>query len=443
MKISSLNDQKKALQPFSNRIAGFGKYAYKRSDLSVFFEKPNLVYTYESEEDFILEKKLKLTKLEDFKKKEEKYALFYKFNREKQKLAKNLDLIPLNSSPNLFDKFDNKTYFREITKKRSILSPPCFNAVLDKEFLKKIGVLAWQKIVFQKPQGTSGGKGTFIFDANTSDLNYFVQKKQGKEFLVSKFIKGKVISINACCTKNGVFTDSPKLLMVDITDCFGSLGLKNSFCGNDWSFSKKIPEISSQYLQQACKKIGSEIFRNGFRGIFGIDAILEDKTDKVYVLEINPRILGSFPFSTFIEARENIPSILGLHLLEFLEAEWEASCDLGKRISTCRDGASLILFNDNHQRLVKKPLKPGTYVYKNKIGLTYKNTNLWIDKCLDNEIVLTEGITKRGQQKDPGNQFARIFFPVEISEGSDILNDYASYIVKYFREEWERNTNKI
>jgi len=57
----------------------------------------------------------------------------------------------------------------------------------------------------------------------------------------------------------------------------------------------------------------------GYKGIFGLDFVLDEKTNKLYIIECNPRLLGSFPTLNMVQLLNNEPLILAFHILEFLK----------------------------------------------------------------------------------------------------------------------------
>jgi len=49
--------------------------------------------------------------------------------------------------------------------------------------------------------------------------------------------------------------------------------------------------------------VGPALIAQGYRGIFGMDIVIEDDTDKVYLIEINPRVTAvSHVYATAMHA---------------------------------------------------------------------------------------------------------------------------------------------
>lgn len=58
--------------------------------------------------------------------------------------------------------------------------------------------------------------------------------------------------------------------------------------GNDWSRAHSLPDNTISQIAMITKKVGDGLFEEGFRGLFGLDLIVDDK-GKAFLIEINAR----------------------------------------------------------------------------------------------------------------------------------------------------------
>jgi len=65
----------------------------------------------------------------------------------------------------------------------------------------------------------------------------------------------------------------------------------------------------------------------GYKGIFGLDFVLDEEDRKLYVVECNPRLVASYPTLNMAQLLNNEPSILAFHVLEFLNIDYEINLE--------------------------------------------------------------------------------------------------------------------
>jgi 8-oxo-dGTP pyrophosphatase MutT (NUDIX family) len=72
--------------------------------------------------------------------------------------------------------------------------------------------------------------------------------------------------------------------------------------GNDWGVVKKMltPEQIT-YYKQIAQDVGKKFFDEGWRGLFGIDVVLDEKTGRLYLLEINARQAASTTYESQLQ----------------------------------------------------------------------------------------------------------------------------------------------
>ncbi len=317
--------------------------------------------------------------------------------------------------------FENKIKFRKILKEIDILVPPGKIASVDKlhygHLINKYGI----PFVIQHPT-KGGGKGTFFIN-NQDDFNVAVKKLKGKwkeedeetiftptpEAIVAKFIQGSSPSITGCVTKHGILSTNLQHQILDIPKLFNPERGSGLFCGHDWTVSNFDEDISKQ-AYDAVERIGQYFKEMGYKGIFGLDFVLDEKTNKLYIIECNPRLLGSFPTLNMVQSLNNEPLILAFHVLEFLNIDYEIDLEeINRLMRQKKVGAQMISHNLTGRWTINhKQIKAGVYkVKENKLKYIRSGYSL---KHLKNkeEFVLVDGVQIKKSPFSPNRRLCRI-----------------------------------
>ncbi|MBI5729045.1 MAG: ATP-grasp domain-containing protein [Candidatus Magasanikbacteria bacterium] len=140
--------------------------------------------------------------------------------------------------------------------------------------------------------------------------------------------------------------------------------------GNDWALPKHLMQSKQiRRFKQIATNVGKKLAKDGWRGLFGIDTILDEKTDKLYLIEINARQPASTTFES--QLQENKKTIKQKNNATTFEAHLAALLGLPykkQKLIAITDGAQIIqripnteqqILNTeyripNHKRLAKR-----------------------------------------------------------------------------------------
>lgn len=144
-----------------------------------------------------------------------------------------------------------------------------------------------------------------------------------------------------------------------------------------------------------------------------------DEEDKLYVLEVNPRITGATPLLTSLDDGTNTIPFYLLHILELIGADYEIIDD---SYSYETSGSLMILHSQSNEtsRIEYLP-SSGTYrVEENKL----KKVNESIDllKTKGDEFIIEEYMPKSMNIK-PGNRLMVVKTRSLVIEGNDLNDD--------------------
>jgi len=89
----------------------------------------------------------------------------------------------------------------------------------------------------------------------------------------------------------------------------------------------------------------------GYKGILGMDFVIQGEAGPVYPVEINPRFTGAFPMLSQLHMAGGLIPMDAFHMLEFLGTTYDADCDLlnapyGQEVR----GSHLLLFTGERGR---------------------------------------------------------------------------------------------
>lgn len=237
------------------------------------------------------------------------YAQTFKVNPAYEKKISELGFQSVNTTSSLNREFEEKiSQFQKLNGK----------VKFPKTIIDKIGNLSYLELVHQLGQifvvqfsRGHTGSGTMVVKTETEFLKIQEQNNQ-RIARFSKYIEGITYTLNACITKQGIFMGG---LSLQITGDADLGALWGSTIGNDWSkrtYLNNLTEVQSQ-----TELIGTIMYQNGFRGMFGVDFIVSPNGE-LFVIEINARQTASVPIYTKMQIiRNEVPMSL-LHLFEFM-----------------------------------------------------------------------------------------------------------------------------
>lgn len=471
MEIANFQDIKKIFKKVKTPIFGASVYAFLRLGPENFIENYKLLSLYNSKETDLIKKDLPVFCLEEKIKKRPRprnsSSLLYhqetkKYVKKETKGKKPLILIYKSSkrikkivkennwqvaiAPSFFGKrlLEDKTKFRRILKKIKIEMPPGRIAPLSflnyhklKEMKKKFGF----PFVIQHP-GKGGGKGTF-FIKNEKSFNtakQYLRRQKAKDIVIAKFIKGPSPSIVGCVTRYGILSTRLQYQICDEPLLNKKPRRGGLFCGHDWSSAIFSKNILGQ-AKEAVDKVGSYFKKIGYRGIFGLDFVLDKKTEKLYVVECNPRLVASFPVLTMIQIENGEMPIIAFHLLEFLRTPYKINIKkINSQMWQKKEGSQMFLHNPFQKRAIqKKGIEAGIYKKSKSKNIKFIREGYQFSQLKNkNEFLFTDGIQKEGSEFK-GYQRIRILSKKSIiGEGrrrvDDKTRDFLKIIIKNIKK---------
>lgn len=143
------------------------------------------------------------------------------------------------------------------------------------------------RLVLQLAYG-SGGSGTRM----VADEGEFIRARRelaGRDVWVAPYLGGLSFNVNAIALAGGVVVSFPSVQLVG----FAALGADpGEYCGNDFAAATLHSAIVDDVVAQS-ERLGRWLLGKGFRGMFGIDFVVDERTGRPVAVDLNPRWQGS------------------------------------------------------------------------------------------------------------------------------------------------------
>src|SRR5699024_3589641 len=98
------------------------------------------------------------------------------------------------------------------------------------------------------------------------------------------------------------------------------------WCGNEMH-TAVLTDRQRALATDLVKRMGDRLAKEGYRGFFEVDVLVDVDSDEVYLGELNPRISGASAITNITAgAYADVPLFL-FHLLEYMDVEFELDID--------------------------------------------------------------------------------------------------------------------
>jgi predicted ATP-grasp superfamily ATP-dependent carboligase len=156
---------------------------------------------------------------------------------------------------------------------------------------------------------------------------------------LSTFITGPSFTVNAIVAHDRILISSPSY---QITGLAPFTDNQFTTVGNDWNLAQKLlTAIDIKTIENLAKEIGIQLQSEGWRGLYGVDVILDQANKRIYLIEVNARQPASTTFESELQSalREK-----GAHGLTTFEAHLRALLDLpiDQDLIPVKDGAQIV-----------------------------------------------------------------------------------------------------
>lgn len=204
--------------------------------------------------------------------------------------------------------------------------------------------LRWPDVhgkILQFNRAHTGG-GTIKLETK-EQLNQLQAQFPNRPVRLTNFVTGPMLTSNNVVWGNTVLVGN---ISYQITGLMPFTDRPFATIGNDWGLPYKLlnSDLKQQYLDMA-QSIGKKLASAGWKGLFGIDVVLEEATQKLYLIEINARQPASTTYESQLQQKllnsqlpiANYITTFEAHLASILDIPYE-----GQRLIEIKDGAQII-----------------------------------------------------------------------------------------------------
>ncbi len=246
-------------------------------------------------------------------------VMFLMFDDKTEKLAKSLGLEIIFPSAKMRNFMDNKVNTNRMAEKAGVPCVPyVLSPVLSYDHLCKVSKNLGTDLVIQTPYGDSGH--TTFFISNEAEYNKYADEIiEEKEVKIMKRINCRGSAIEACVTRHGTVV-AP--LMTELVGFKELTPYKGGWCGNEIypdAFTPTIRQNALKYTQL----FGDQLRKEGYKGYFELDFLIDQDNGEIYLGELNPRVTGASSITNHaVFALADSPLYI-FHILEWMGVEYE------------------------------------------------------------------------------------------------------------------------
>ncbi len=175
----------------------------------------------------------------------------------------------------------------------------------DVKFTKKPFILQFNR--------SHTGSGTILIESK-KQLDEIKKIFPEREARIARYIEGPLFTNNNIVSKNKILIGN---ISYQITGLKPFTDRNFATVGNDWALPHKI--LSKKQILQYKKiayDVGKRLQKDGWRGLFGIDVVVNEKTGKLYLLEINCRQPASAVYESQLQLKAKSYKLKALTVFE-------------------------------------------------------------------------------------------------------------------------------
>ncbi len=302
-----------------------------------------------------------------------KHLFLYQAYPELETLAETEGWTLLANPAFLRMRLVERSFFQEMVTRLGLPGVPGVIRPIDRihgcdydHWRKRVG----ERFVVQLPDvRQGGGRGTFFISSEQEygRLQERLEEKTWRGLRLSSvcvrpFVEGVPASLALCLTRQGVLFSGVQRQLIDLPYLRG-LPEHGVFCGHVWEDSPWPSWVVRQTREQA-QVIADYLFTLGYRGIMGIDFLLNGRSRRVHALEINPRLTGVFPMLSLLHLQRGIIPLEAFHMLEFLDVPYRVDVEgLNAQYAGPFKGSHVLLLRGMGGKVSEKAPQAGLYEY--------------------------------------------------------------------------------
>ncbi|MCB1273766.1 MAG: biotin carboxylase [Leucobacter sp.] len=357
------------------------------------------------------------------------------FDEETERICEELDYELILPSHALRERLDSKIVTTQIADSVGVPSVPnVLTEVKDWDELVKVTEKAklGQDLVIQTAYGDSGK--TTYFVTSEAEFAAIADEVTGVEIKVMKRINNRPIAIEAVLTRHGTVVGP---CMTEITGHHELTPYRGGWAGNEM-FPSVLDDDSRHEAVALVRKLGDRLGKEGYRGFFEVDVLLDTDTGDVYLGELNPRISGASAITNVTAGAYADVPLFAFHLLEYSGIDFEIDIDeINQRWEelAAEDEWSHMVIKHTTKTIERIDGAPrtGRYVIGYDGSLVYSNASLdWHSLRTDDEAFFLR-IYNAGDYRWKGSDLGILVTKAHLEAEHGGLSLHAKYLIEAIR----------
>ncbi|MDX6549194.1 MAG: hypothetical protein QOG33_2744 [Gaiellales bacterium] len=251
-------------------------------------------------------------------------ATFVMFDEETERCAAEAGLEIIHPPAALRKRLDSKIVTTQIGNDADVPSVPnVLGRATDYDQLRKLAESAdlGDDLVVQTPYGDSGR--TTFFVKSREDWDRYQDDLATQELKAMRRIRPFEVCVEAVITRHGTLVGPYVASLVGYPEL---TPYKGGWCGND-IYPGLLGEENRIRASAMTQRLGERLAKEGYRGFFEVDYLVDADSGEIYLGELNPRVSGLSPIThVTLGAYSDVPLFL-FHLLEYLDVDYEIDVD--------------------------------------------------------------------------------------------------------------------
>ncbi len=157
------------------------------------------------------------------------------------------------------------------------------------------------------------GSGTLLVSSEV-ELKTIQEKFPYRVTRRTTYIHGSSFTVNAVVAADKILVGN---ISYQITGLAPLTDHQFTTVGNDWSATHSLlNETEIEFIETMVSDIGKKLNIAGWRGLYGVDILRDDKTGQIYLIEINARQPASTSFESYLQQKNRLAGIKGITTFE-------------------------------------------------------------------------------------------------------------------------------
>lgn len=259
------------------------------------------------------------------------------------------------------------------------------------------------RFIAQESRG-SGGSGT-VWISSAGDLAA-AGERFGDTLVWAAPEAGPLsLNINAIALSSSATAGYPSVQLAGLMELGAEPG---AYAGNDYTSTSTLSHEIVEDVRAQTERIGAWLGSLGYRGLYGLDFVVDTGTCRCYAVDLNPRWQGSTALATQGEGIEGrIPLAVAELARRMGQLAEEDVARLGDDFFKPIRGSQMILRQSKAAWLkINADVPAGVYSVEG--GLTHMRPGATLGDCSAEEVLVTGGVPEPGTTVERGAYVARI-----------------------------------